>query len=76
MCALILGVGSVDDITWISNFDIARINIMKKYNLKAVIGCFSVGTPDVTNPSIIQAYYPAIDAALANDGILGLHEYR
>ncbi len=31
--------------------------------------------PDVTNPSIIQALYPAVDAAIASGGILGLHEY-
>lgn len=30
---------------------------------------------DVTNADLIEAFYPAIDAALKYDGILGLHEY-
>ena len=30
---------------------------------------------DVTNAAIIEAFYPAIDAALKYDGILGMHEY-
>lgn len=40
-----------------------------------MIGCFSVGTPDVSNPAIIEAYYPAIDAAMKHGALLGLHEY-
>jgi hypothetical protein len=35
---------------------------------------FSMGTPN-TNPTAWPAFYPAIDAARANGGILGLHEY-
>ena len=31
--------------------------------------------PDVTNPTLISAFNPAIDAALAHGGILAVHEY-
>lgn len=34
-----------------------------------------MGVPDVTNPSMWPAFYPAIDAARQHGGILGLHEY-
>lgn len=60
---------------WIVDFEIARIKILASNGLKACIGNFAVGTPDVTNPSIIEALYPAISAAIQNGGILGLHEY-
>ncbi len=43
---------------------------------QAAIGCFSVGNPDVTNPSMIAAMYNMIDAAAANGGVLALHEYN
>jgi len=42
---------------------------------KASILNFSTGNPDVTNPNVITALHPAIQAAQANGGILGLHEY-
>ncbi len=48
---------------------------MAAAGIRAVIGCFSTGVPDVTTPSTIEAFYPAIDAAMAHGGILGLHEY-
>lgn len=38
---------------------------------QAVVGCFGVGTPDVTNPTQIEAMYPMIDAAIEYGGILG-----
>ena len=42
---------------------------------RAAVGQFSVGVPDVTTPSIIEAFYPAIDAAIAARGVFSLHEY-
>ena len=44
--------------------------------VKACIGNFATGCPDVTNATIIEAFYPAIKAAKEQyNGILGLHEY-
>jgi hypothetical protein len=51
------------------------VKVLAQHGLKAVIGSFSTGMPDVTNASIIQAFFPAIDAAMQHGGILGLHEY-
>ena len=45
-------VGSVEDLQWYAQFEQARIELLASKNLKAVIGCFSLGTPDVTNPAV------------------------
>lgn len=68
-------VGELSQMQWYSSFDSARVSIMQQNGVKASIGNFATGTPDVTNATIIQAYYPAIDAAMSAGGILGLHEY-
>jgi len=46
------GVGKVSDIEWYAQFEQARVETLASHGLKAVIGCFSVGTPDVTNPDV------------------------
>jgi hypothetical protein len=33
------------------------------------------GVPDVTNPAMMNAFNPAIDAALQHGGVLAVHEY-
>lgn len=68
-------VGSMDQMTWYTQFEIARVKILAQQGYRACIGQFSTGTPDVTNPPIIEAFFPAIDAAIANGGMLCLHEY-
>jgi hypothetical protein len=54
---------------------IARINILAQHGQNASIGQFSTGTPDVTNADLMNAFNPAIDAAMAHGGILAVHEY-
>jgi hypothetical protein len=66
---------TVERIAWYARFEAARVNILAQNGRKACIGNFSMGTPDVTNPNAWPAFYPAIDAARAQGGILGVHEY-
>ena len=40
------------EIQWYSQFEQARLEILAAHGLKAVIGCFALGTPDVTNPDV------------------------
>lgn len=42
-----------------------------QHKLKASIGNFATGNPDVTNTPLLQAYNVAIEAALKHGGILG-----
>lgn len=59
---------------WYAAFEVERVRLLATTGKKAAIGQFSTGTPDVTNSAIIQAFYPAIDAAIAAGGVLALHE--
>jgi len=68
-------VSSASAMTWYSQFEVARVELLGSHSIRAVIGCFSTGTPDVTAPSLITLFNPAIDAAMAHDGILAVHEY-
>jgi hypothetical protein len=68
-------VSSGPAVAWMAAFDVARVQILAQNGLLASVGNFAPGTPDVTNATVIQAFFPAIDAAIANRGILGLHEY-
>ena len=49
-------VSTVADIQWYAQFEQARVELMASHGLRAVIGCFSVGTPDVTNPDVSTCY--------------------
>lgn len=69
------GVGDVASMTWLAEFEVARIGLLRTAGFKAAIGSFSTGTPDVTDSTLIQAFYPAIDAALAAGGILGVSSF-
>lgn len=68
-------VSTVAKIQWYAQFEAERVRILASNGRKACIANFSLGTPDVQDPQAWPAFYPAIDAALANGGILGLHEY-
>jgi len=68
-------VGSISNMNWYASFEAARVKILLSNNRKACIGSFSTGVPDVTNPDIIQAWYPAVDVGLQAQSIMGLHEY-
>ena len=63
---------SVELMGWFAQFEAERVRILAANGLKAVIANFSVGNPDLP---LWPAFYPAIDAAIAHGGILGLHEY-
>jgi hypothetical protein len=69
------GVGSLDEMTWYTQFEVARVQLLASKGVNASIGQFSTGTPDVTNATIVQAFYPAIAAAIKYGGVLALHEY-
>jgi len=68
-------VSTAERIAWYAQFEAARVSLLAQNGRKACIGNFSTGTPDVTNPAAWPAFYPALDAARAQGGILGLHEY-
>mmetsp|Transcript_8283 Transcript_8283/g.12591 ORF Transcript_8283/g.12591 Transcript_8283/m.12591 type:complete len:308 (+) Transcript_8283:3-926(+) len=68
-------VGSQQDLSWLSQFEIARINILASNGRNASLFNFAVGTPDETNPTLMAAMIPAIQHGLKNGAILGLHEY-
>ena len=68
-------VSTLDQVKWYSEFEQHRLEILANNSLKAIIGCFAVGTPDVTNSTIIEAFLPAIAAGLQYKAWLGLHEY-
>lgn len=57
---------------WYAAFESERVRLMAQEGLKACIGNFSTGNPDL--PLWVD-FFPAIDAALAHGGILGIHEY-
>ena len=76
----VVGGGDTEDIyqqmVWYSEMEISRMQIMAQHGVKAVIGNFATGCPDVTNATMIEAFLPAIKAAKDEySGILGLHEY-
>jgi hypothetical protein len=63
---------TVELMTWYAQFEVERVRLLAENGKKACIGNFSVGNPDLP---LWPAFYPAIDAALSQGGILGLHEY-
>jgi hypothetical protein len=65
---------SASEMGWYARFEERRVEILAQNGRKACIGNFSTGTPDVRT-EIWEAFYPAIDAAMAHEGVLGLHEY-
>ena len=48
------------------------MRILAEHGRRACIANFSVGNPDL---ALWPSFYAAIDAAISNNGILGLHEY-
>ncbi len=68
-------IGSRDALLWYSQFEAERVRILAANGKRAVIGNFSTGTPDVTDPQMWPQFYAAIDSAIQYGGILGLHEY-
>lgn len=61
-----------DDMRWYAAFEAERVRLLAQYGLRAAVGGFSAGVPE-----LFQYYYflPAIEAAQRYGGILSLHEY-
>jgi hypothetical protein len=60
---------------WYGQFDAARVRILAEYGRKACIGNFKEDIPPPDEePSLWEAYLPAIDAVVSYGGVLGLHE--
>lgn len=68
-------VGSEAAMAWYAAMEAERVRLLANHSLRAAIGCFSAGVPDVTQPDVVTAFFPAVDAALQHSGILSLHEY-
>ncbi len=60
------------DMAWYAEFESYRVRLMTLLGYRCVIGNFSTGNPDLP---LWNAFLPAIRTALANDCLLGLHEY-
>ena len=63
---------SGDDLTWKAGADIEGMKLCERRGVKAVIGSFSVGMPDLAEWA---RYRPALEYAAAHGHYLGLHEY-
>ncbi len=63
---------SREEMEWYARFEIERIKLLAAMGLRAVIGNFSTGNPDL---SLWQWFAPAALFAKQSDGLLGLHEY-
>jgi hypothetical protein len=57
---------------WYARFEAERARRMADHGLRVAIGGFATGTPEWDE---FAEFLPAIEAALACDGILALHEY-
>lgn len=58
---------------WYAQFEIERMSLLwQRYGLRSVIANFSTGTPELED---WPAFFPALEAALEYDAVLGLHEY-
>ncbi len=55
---------------WYASFEVARVGILASHGFNASVGQFSTGTPDITQPAIMNAFAPAIDAVLKHGGVL------
>jgi hypothetical protein len=58
--------------TWYARFEAERTRRMADHGLRVAIGGFATGMPEWDQ---FIDFLPAIEAALAHDGILTLHEY-
>jgi len=61
-----------EEMNWYARFETERARLLFNLGTGAVVGNFSVGTPDL---GLWTSFYPAIDAIRLYSGFLGLHEY-
>lgn len=72
------GGGSVSELTWYGRFEAERVRLLAGIGRKACIGNFGSGgptAPEEDSSASWNAFRPALEAAKANGGYLGLHEY-
>lgn len=65
--------GHGNSIAAYAQFEAARVRCLARQGLRAVVGNFATGTPELDQHW--QAFLPALYEAKANGGYLGLHEY-
>lgn len=61
-----------DNMIWYSRFEQERVRQMAQHGFRCAIGGFATGVPELDE---FQLFLPAIDVAMANGGVLSLHEY-
>ena len=64
--------GNVDEFKRLAEFEVERTRLLAQGGLRSVIGNFGTGQPPL---EMWEHFLPAVAAAQANDGWLGLHEY-
>jgi hypothetical protein len=61
-----------ENMAWYARFEVERARRMADHGLRVAVGGFATGMPEWDQ---FVEFLPAIEAALAHDGILTLHEY-
>lgn len=64
--------GIADKMAWYAAFEAERARLMAEHGLRVAVGNFSAGVPELDD---FAEFLPAIEATMAYDGILALHEY-
>ncbi|PID85540.1 MAG: hypothetical protein CSA11_09045 [Chloroflexi bacterium] len=63
---------NLDRMGWYARFEAERVRLLAQHGLKAAVGGFATGVPELDE---FVLFLPAIEAAIAHGGILSLHEY-
>lgn len=63
---------SLDQMARLAEFEAERTRLLAAAGIRSCVGNFSTGQPDL---ALWPAFYPALQAAQAHRGYLGLHEY-
>lgn len=63
---------NLDNMAWYARFEAERVRLLAGYGLKAAIGGFATGVPEMDEFAL---FLPAIETAQEYGAILSLHEY-
>jgi hypothetical protein len=63
---------NLNNMPWYTRFEQERVRLLAQYGLKAAVGGFSTGVPEMDEFAL---FIPAIETAIEYKGILTLHEY-
>ncbi len=63
---------NLDRMDWYARFEAERVRQLAAHGLRAAVGGFSTGVPELDE---FVLFVPAVEAAKAHGGILTLHEY-